>query len=528
VPCRNVELANLAAKHAPVATHEDEGSATPTSPCPQLELVARKSNMARTLLTVSSTNRTSWSEARVMRRRILIAEDNELTRQQLQKLLEADKRLKVDTVGDGIQALEAVGAQNYSVLLTDLKMPHLDGIQLIQEVQKRRLPVTVIVTTGHGSIDEAVQAMRLGAYDFITKPVEHNHLLLVVQRALRERILQDEVVYLREQLQSRYAFQNIISKNPRMHSIFELIDNVAHTTTTVLIEGETGTGKELVARAIHEASQVRDGPMVAVNCAALPEDLLESELFGHEKGAFTSAVGQRRGRFELADGGTILLDEVGDIPGVMQAKLLRVLQDRTFERIGGTESIKVDVRVIAATNRSLLQRVKGGSFREDLYYRLNVVKIDLPPLCERADDVPLLASHFVTKYTRAGEQPKQIAPQTMEVLLHYPWPGNIRELENALERACVTTLNGVIRPENLPPEMVAPSQSTSPYEIDLNQPLTDLLRDLGASLEEQYIRKALEKSVGNVGSCAKICGLSRRSISAKIAEYKINKALYKQ
>jgi DNA-binding NtrC family response regulator len=463
-----------------------------------------------------------------MQRRILIAEDNELNRQQLQKLLEVDKKLKVDTVGDGNQALEAVSAQNYSVLITDLKMPRLDGIQLIQEVQKRRLPVTVIVTTGHGSIDEAVQAMRFGAYDFITKPVDHHHLLLVVQRALRERTLQDEVVYLREQLQSRYAFQNIISKNPRMHRIFELINNLAHTTTTVLIEGETGTGKELVARAIHQASQVREGPMVAVNCAALPENLLESELFGHEKGAFTSAIGQRRGRFELADGGTIFLDEVGDVPAAMQAKLLRVLQDRTFERVGGTESIKVDVRVIAATNRSLLQLVKDGTFREDLYYRLNVVKIDLPPLRDRPDDVPLLTSHFVTKYTRPGEQPKQIAPQTMEVLLHYTWPGNVRELENALERACVTTMNGVIRPENLPADVLAPSQSASPCEIDLNRTLSDLLREVSADIERQYIRKALEKSHGNVGRCAKICGLSRRSISAKITQYGIDKAFFKQ
>jgi DNA-binding NtrC family response regulator len=463
-----------------------------------------------------------------MQRRILIAEDNELGRQQLQKLLEADRKLKVDTVGDGIQALEAVSSQNYSVLITDLKMPRLEGIQLIQEVQKRRLPVTVIVTTGHGSIDEAVQAMRLGAYDFIAKPVDFHHLLLVIQRALRERTLQDEVTYLREQLQSRYAFQNIISKNPRMHAIFELINNLAHTATTVLIEGETGTGKELVARAIHQASQLRDGPMVAVNCAALPENLLESELFGHEKGAFTSAVGQRRGRFELADGGTIFLDEVGDVPAAMQAKLLRVLQERCFERVGGTESIKVDVRVIAATNRSLLQLVKDGTFREDLYYRLNVVKIDLPPLRDRPDDVPLLASHFVTKYTRAGEPPKQIAPQTMDLLLHYPWPGNIRELENALERACVTTLNGVIRPENLPADVLAPSQPGAPYEIDLGKSLTELLREVSADIEQQYIRKALEKSHGNVGRCAKICGLSRRSISAKIAEYNINKASFKQ
>jgi len=463
-----------------------------------------------------------------MQRRILIADDEEDTRSGLQKLLEADQRLKVDTVGDGIKALEALTAQNYSLVITDLKMPRLDGIQLIEAIQKRHIPVTAIVTTGHGDIENAVRAMRLGAYDFLTKPIDHQHLKLVVQRALRERTLQDEVVQLREQLQSRYSFHNIISKNPRMHAVFELISNLSHTTTTVLIEGETGTGKEIVARAIHQSSELRRGPMVAVNCAALPENLLESELFGHEKGSFTSAVGQRRGRFELADGGTIFLDEVGDIPAAMQAKLLRVLQERKFERVGGTESIEVDVRVIAATNRSLKQMVRDGVFREDLYYRLNVVKIDLPPLRERPEDIPLLAAHFAAKYARPEEPPKQIAPQTMEVLLHYHWPGNIRELENAIERACVTSMDGVIKPENLPPEVLTPAAPRLPYKIDLERPLTDLIKEVNADLEQQYIRRALEKSHGNVGRCAKICGLSRRSISAKIAEYEINKSSFKE
>jgi DNA-binding NtrC family response regulator len=467
-------------------------------------------------------------EFEFMQRRILIADDNELTRQQLKKLLETDQKLLVDMVGDGTTALEALSSQNYSILITDLKMPRLDGIRLIEEIQKRRLPVTTIVTTGHGSIDEAVHAMRGGAYDFLSKPLDFQHLLLVVQRALRERLLQDEVVFLREQLQSRYSFQNILSKNPRMHKIFELISNLGHTQTTVLIEGETGTGKELVARAIHGASQVRAGPMVAVNCAALPENLLESELFGHEKGAFTSAVGQRRGRFELADGGTIFLDEVGDIPPAMQAKLLRVLQERRFERVGGTESIEVSVRVIGATNRSLQQLVKNGTFREDLYYRLNVVKIDLPPLRERPEDIPLLASHFAGKYSAPGEPAKQISPQAMEVLLHYRWPGNIRELENALERACVTTMSRDILPDNFPAEVLGIGNSLSPFTVDLDQPLTELLRQINADVEKEYIRKALEKGHGNVGRCAKICGLSRRSISAKIAEYRIDKATFKE
>jgi DNA-binding NtrC family response regulator len=488
--------------------------------------------MARTLQTVSPANNTSpkspSAESVSMQRRILIAEDNETTRQQLKQLLETDPKLQVDTTGDGIEALETLISHNYSIIITDLKMPHLSGMQLIEEVQKRRLPVTVIVTTGFGSIDEAVQAMRLGAYDFLTKPIEIQHLRLVVQRALRERTLQDEVTNLREQLQRRYSFQNMLSKNPRMHAVFELINRVATTTSTVLIEGETGTGKEQVARAIHETSQDRAGPMIAVNCAALPENLLESELFGHEKGAFTSAVGQRRGRFELANGGTIFLDEIGDVPAAMQAKLLRVLEERRFERVGGTESIEVDVRVIAATNRSLTRLVKEGTFREDLYYRLNVVKIDLPPLRERPEDIPLLATHFAEKYARQGETPKQVSPQTMELLLHYRFPGNIRELENAIERACVTSRDDTIRPENLPPEIMAPSTPKVPFAIDLDRKLPELLEEVMADVEMQYIRKALRKSHGNIGRCARICGLSRRSVSAKIAGYKINKNAFKE
>src|SRR5262249_10515456 len=331
--------------------------------------------------------------------------------------------------------------------------------------------------------------------------------------------LQDEIISLREQLQARYSFQNILSKNPQMHAAFDLISKVAQTSTTVLIEGETGTGKEQVARAIHQASHVRKGPMVAVNCAALPENLLESELFGHEKGAFTSALQKRVGRFELANGGTIFLDEIGDVPPAMQAKLLRVLQERRFERVGGTESIEVDVRVIAATHRSLLKLGPQGKFREDLYYRLNVVKISLPPLRERPEDIPLLAMHFTEKYARPGEMPKQIAPQAMELLLQHRWPGNIRELENAIERGVVTSQDNVIRAENSPPELAGPLTVKYPFEVDLTRPLADVLREVTADIEERYIRKALKKSRGNIGRCAKICGLSRRSISAKISAY---------
>lgn len=460
-------------------------------------------------------------------RRILVAEESDVTRRQFQQLLETEQ-IKVDVVPDGSRALESLLANNYSIVFTDLKMAGLSGMQLIEQIQKRRLPATVIVMTGQGSIDEAVQAMRLGAHDFLIKPIESQHLRLVVQRALRERMLQDEVVHLREQLQKQYSFHNILSKNPRMHAMFELISHVADTSATVLIEGETGTGKEQVARAIHGASHVRAGPLVAVNCAALPENLLESELFGHEKGAFTSAVSQRRGRFELADGGTIFLDEVGDIPPAMQAKLLRVLQERRFERVGGSESIEVDVRVIAATNRSLQRMVKQGTFREDLYYRLNVVKIELPPLRDRPEDIPLLAMHFAEKYARPGHSVKQISPQAMELLLLHRWPGNIRELENAMERCCVTSRDETIGPQDLPPDLIMPATPRQPMPIDLDKPLPDLLRELCCDLEQQYIRKALKKTHGNIGRCAKICGLSRRSVSAKIAEYKINKTVFKE
>jgi DNA-binding NtrC family response regulator len=459
----------------------------------------------------------------------LIVEDDELACRQLQKLLQDhNSRLIVDATNDGRKALQLLLENTYNIVITDLRMPHLDGMRLIEEVQQRRLPLTVVVTTGHGSIEQAVQAMRLGAYDFLTKPIDIEHLRLVVQRALNERTLQDEVAQLREQLKNSYSFHNILSKNARMHAVFELIKNVADLPTTVLIEGETGTGKEQVARAIHQASHNREGPLIAVNCAALPENLLESELFGHEKGSFTSAVAQRRGRFELANGGTIFLDEVGDVPPAMQAKLLRVLQERCFERVGGTETIQVDVRVIAATNRSLLRLVKQGSFREDLYYRLNVIKIDLPPLRDRPEDIPVLARHFMEKNARPGEQPKHVTPEAMEVLLSYHWPGNIRELENAVERACVTSRDNLIIPENLPPELSVPYTPKQPLHIDLNKPLPDVLRESIAHIEQQYIRKALKKTRGNVGRCARLCGLSRRSMSSKIAEYKIDKATFKE
>ncbi|HVS34415.1 MAG TPA: sigma-54 dependent transcriptional regulator [Gemmataceae bacterium] len=475
-----------------------------------------------------SKNKGAAAEETSPKRRILVADDNPDSCLSLKMMLEAALPVSVDTAHDGSQALEALIERPYSVLITDLRMPRVSGMQLIEEVQNRRLPVTVFVTTGHGTIDEAVKAMRLGAYDFLTKPTNSERLCLIVERALRERSLLDEVTALREQLVGRHSFHTILSKSPRMIEVFELIGHLAENTSTVLVEGETGTGKEMIARAIHEiSSPVRPGPLVVVNCAALPETLLESELFGHEKGAFTNAVTQRKGRFEQADGGTLFLDEVGDIPASMQVKLLRVLQERTFERVGGSQSIAIDVRVIGATNRSLQQLVHKGKFREDLYYRLNVVKIDLPPLRERSEDIPLLAEHFARKYARPGQNPCQIAPEAMDLLLAFSWPGNIRQLENAIERACVTARAGVIETDNLPAEVAQSVKSKVAVQIDVTRPLPEQLLELTASFEERYLRRALKKTHGNIGRCAKLSGLSRRTITDKLAHYKIDKTHFK-
>jgi DNA-binding NtrC family response regulator len=310
-----------------------------------------------------------------------------------------------------------------------------------------------------------------------------------------------------------------------MHAVFELIGRVARTATTVLIEGETGTGKEQVARALHRASRESTGPLVAVHCAAVPETLLESELFGHERGAFTGAAAQRKGRFELADGGTLFLDEVGDLPAAIQAKLLRVLQERRFERVGGTDSLAVDVRVVATTNRPLHRLVTKGKFREDLYYRLNVVKIELPPLRDRPEDIPLLARHFARKHARPEERAKRLAPEAVEALLAHPWPGNVRELENAIERACVIADGGWIQLEHLTLEARRLPATRRQFAVDLSQPLPKLLADVRAGVEKQYLRQALRQTRGHVGRCAILCGLSKQAMTQKLAEYRLDRAL---
>ena len=462
--------------------------------------------------------------------RVLVVEDLPDTRESLQTLLQIGLKLEVDTAEDGSKALAMLDERAYSLVITDLRMPRLDGMKLIHEIQNRRLPCTVIVTTGDGTVPDAVEAMRMGVYDFLTKPADPQRLILLVRRALRERTLQDEVAALREQVHGNHTFLNVLSKSQKMYDVFELISHISDTSSTVFILGETGTGKEQVARAVHDASaDTRSGQFVPVNCAAFNENLLESELFGHEKGSFTGADKKRIGRFEQAHGGTLFLDEIGDVPMSMQVKLLRVLQERRFERVGGTETIDIDVRVIAATHRNMDELIRDGKFRDDLYFRLNVVRIDLPPLRDRPEDIPVLVSHFCRKFARAGRNPPEVSDEAMDVLKKAPWPGNIRQLENAIERACVTTRDGVIRPTNLPRDISGGrADAKNPFQVDLNRALPEQLGEITAAFEERYLRKAMKRTRGHVGKCAKITGLSRRSITDKISQYKINKDEFKR
>jgi DNA-binding NtrC family response regulator len=382
-------------------------------------------------------------------------------------------------------------------------------------------------STGPGASEADTRAGRWETGDLPINPLGVGHSCRASKGARHEQALQDEVAAVRHHLQARFGSADILTRNPHMHAVLDLMAHAASTVATVLIEGETGTGKELVARALHRASPRREGPLVAVNCAALPETLLANELFGHESGAFTGASGRRTGRLELANGGTLFLDEVGDIPESMQMALLRALQERCFERVGSAKSIAVDMRVVAATNRPLERLVRRGRFRADLFYRLNVVRLELPPLRERPEDIPLLAAHFANKHARPDAPPPRLSPESLILLQAQRWPGNVRELENAIVRACVTVRDGVILPEDLPPGQTGRPVALPSEWIDLERPLPQLLAETAAELERRYLVKALHKSRGNVGRCARLCGLSRRAITIKLAKYKIDRFQFK-
>ncbi len=383
--------------------------------------------------------------------------DDEVNARAALKTLLTEEGFEVAEAGDGEEALEKLMAFAPAAVLTDVRMPKLDGIEFLKRARAAGSDSVFVVMTAFASIEMAVDAMRAGAESYLVKPLDVQAVLVVLEKALEKRRLTLDTQTLRARVRERFSFPNIIGQSPELQSVFEVIKQAAPTKATVLILGESGTGKELVAQALHEESPRKDRPFIKVSCAALSESLLESELFGHEKGSFTGAAGRREGRFELADGGTLFLDEVGEISPSIQVKLLRVLQSREFERVGGTQTVKVDVRLVAATNRDLAAEVKAGRFREDLYYRLNVVAVVLPSLRQRKGDVPALVAHFIEKYATAyGKTVKGLAPGTLNALLGHSWPGNVRELENAVERAVVLTKTVELTADDLPASMRGP------------------------------------------------------------------------
>jgi DNA-binding NtrC family response regulator len=464
-----------------------------------------------------------------MKRRILVVDDMELNRNHLRKVLEIDG-FEVETVTDGRSAWDELQANKYHLVITDMRMPELSGLDLLARVRAERLPVGMIVLTAFGDPTEALQAMKAGADDFITKPYDPEQLRFLVKRILDRRELIDELEQLRKQPGESYQFHKMVSKSPKLRKVFELIEQVGPIGSTVLIQGETGTGKELVARAIHAAAPRRSGPFVALNCAVLNDALLESELFGHERGSFTGAERRKIGRFELANGGTLLLDEAGDIPPTLQAKLLRVLQTGQFERVGGTETIQVEVRIIAASHKILEEEVRKGRFRADLFYRLNVIRIDLPPLRERTEDIPLLATHFLQQHRSRGKtEVTEIAADAMQALLRHGWPGNIRELENAIKAGVALADGSVLRrddlPESVAPRLSAPSRGNS--LIDIERPLPELTCELVGQVERDYFVRLLSQYKGNVARCARHSGLSRRSVTQKLQKYGLERTRFK-
>lgn len=441
---------------------------------------------------------------------ILIIDDEKNIREGLADAMELEG-YKAFVAEDGKAGLERIAKGDIDLVITDLRMPGITGEQVLSKVTAENPGVPVIVLTGHGSIDAAVDAMRNGAYDFLTKPLNLDQLTMIVKRALEGRMLALQHRQLQEELENRKSFESIIGKNAEMQKIFQMVRRVAPSKASVLITGESGVGKELITNAIHNLSQRKDKPFIKVHCAALSESLLESELFGHEKGSFTGATARKRGRFELANGGTIFLDEIGEINQNVQIKILRVLQERKFERVGGEETIEVDVRVIAATNKDLEKEIAEGRFREDLYYRLNVVHINVPPLRERKDDIPLMVNSFLTEFAEEnGKKIEGIDSRARSALYKYDWPGNIRQLRNCIESAVVMCEGKVITLDDLPPTI---SQSTQEDVIQV---------PVGITMEEAekiVILQNLAVNKGNKTKTADILGIGRKTLHRKLDEW---------
>jgi len=422
------------------------------------------------------------------------------------------------TARNGIEAMPIISENEPDILISDMVMPEMDGIKLLEMVTKKYPDIAVIMITAHGTIETAVETMKKGAKDYILKPLRLDEILAKVETISQLKSLMKENQYLREKLSQKYNFNNIIGKNGQMLELFDLIKDIAKTNSTVLITGESGTGKELIANAIHFNSDRIKKPFVKVNCGVLAENLLESELFGHVKGSFTGAIRDKLGRFEIANGGTIFLDEIGDITSNMQLKLLRVLQEGEFERVGGTDTLKVDVRIIAATNRNLNEMMMKGQFRQDLYYRLNVIPLEVPPLRERKDDIPLLITHFLDKFNKQfSKKIDFIEDEAMRYMQNYSWPGNIRELENLLERAVVLNKTGRLTVKDFP--LVVMKQEG---EIEVNLTADGSLTDLVDVYEKQIILKALRENNYNKLRTAEKLGIHRSTFMSKLKKYDIN------
>jgi two-component system nitrogen regulation response regulator GlnG len=467
--------------------------------------------------------------------RILIADDEDGLRWVLEKGL-TQAGYCVAAVKDGTAALSLAGSEPFDLIFLDVRMPGVDGLTLLSRLREVRPDAQVVIMTAHGTMDTAISAMQRGAYDYLTKPFDLDEVLLLAERALTARRLAQEVMQLKRGLREVWEFGALVGRHPRMQEVYKTIGRIAASDVTVLLRGESGTGKELVARAIHHYSRRAGRPFVAVSAAAIPAQLLESELFGHEKGAFTDARERRLGKLELAHGGTVFLDEIGDMPLDLQAKLLRVLQERSFERVGGHESIRVDVRVIAATNRDLEALMRESRFREDLFYRLNVVTLVLPPLRERRDDIPLLVELFLAKYqTDLGQ--RAIAPEALDRLAGYDWPGNVRELENLIQRAMVMATGGVVLPEHLPigPVSAAATVTTdATLEEIIQKKLLECVRGLRSRsaanlyalmvglIEKPLLRAVLRETGGNQVKAAALLGINRNTLRKKLKEHGID------
>jgi DNA-binding NtrC family response regulator len=448
---------------------------------------------------------------------ILVIDDKENVRKMLSKTLETEG-YEVETAEDGAVGWEKAKEKRYDLVLTDLKLPKMDGLEVLSKVKESDPGIAVIVMTAYGTVETAVQAMKEGAFDYLAKPFDPDHLNVLIKRALENRRLLAENILLREELAHNLGYAEIIGKCEKMKEVSKLVRKVAPSDTTVLLLGESGTGKELFARAIHSLSQRRDGPYVAINCAAIPHELLENELFGSEKGAYTGSVARKMGKFEIAEGGTIFLDEVGDLDVALQAKLLRVLQEKNFERLGGTKTISVNVRLIAASNTDLKKAIEKKSFREDLYYRLSVFPLQIPPLRERIEDIPELASYFIEKYcTEMKKLKKTISREAMKLLERYHWPGNVRELENTIERAIILCEEKKIEPEHLAIRIQTPN------EIRLREGagLKEVGQHAQAEAERSLILRILNQSRGNKRKTAEILKIDYTTLFEKIKKYNI-------